>query len=304
MKKTWFTNLLMIALVLLSLGFLDVSAAFGYIYNSHNNYKNNTGSDWPVYDAPYNENLRAINNFIKNNIDSDNSYSNHKKISTTSKQNSVSVSDADKELNNNMTNDEKNYDQHKIENMNKIYQTAINEMIINSNKTENNKLESQIKRLEDNIEEDRHDYYVLFTFATIISIASITLISILLLLRYKEIHKRDDSQSYLKPDIGELENLVTQSNSLKHDFKNIQHESDLTIFTKLDLLKDDFYNELNKVDWNKNQNKLLVEKYQLLVSHYVNEMTSELNKIHDKFNQLVTENINQTIDKIKIIQQS
>ena len=72
----------------------------------------------------------------------------------------------------------------------------------------------------------------------------------------------------------------------------------------MDLLKDDFYNELNKVDCNKNQNKMLVEKYQLLVSHYVKEMTNELNKIHDKFNQLVTENINQTIDKIKIIQQS
>ena len=84
----------------------------------------------------------------------------------------------------------------------------------------------------------------------------------------------------------------------------IQHESDLTIFTKLDLLKDDFYNELNKVDWNQNQNKLLMEKYQLLVSHYAKEMTAELNKIHDKFNQLVTANINQTIDKIKIIQQS
>ena len=33
-------------------------------------------------------------------------------------------------------------------------------------------------------------------------------------------------------------------------------------------------------------------------------MTSELNQIHETFNQLVTENINQTIDKIKIIQQS
>ena len=148
MKKTWFTNLLMITLVTLSLGFLDVSAAFGYIYNNHNNYSSNTGG-WPVYDAYVNENLRAINDFTKKNIDSDNSYSNHKKIS--SKQNSVS--DADKELNNNMNNDEKNYDEHKIENINKIYQTAINEMIINSNKTENNKLESQIKRLKDKFEE-------------------------------------------------------------------------------------------------------------------------------------------------------
>ena len=298
MKKTWFTNLLMITLVTLSLGFLDVSAAFGYIYNNHNNYSSNTGG-WPVYDAYVNENLRAINDFTKKNIDSDNSYSNHKKIS--SKQNSVS--DADKELNNNMNNDEKNYDQHKIENINKIYQTAINEMIINSNKTENNKLESQIKRLEDKFEEATNSYDVFSIFCFIMIIISIVMLALKVNILLKS-NKKDDDQSYLKPDISELENLITQSNSLKHDFKNIQHDSDLTIFTKLDLLKDDFYNELNKVNWKQNQNKLLVEKYQLLVSHYVKEMTAELNTIHDKFNQLVTANINQIIDKIKIIQQS
>lgn len=298
MKKTWFTHLLIIALVPLSLGFLDVSAAFGYIYNNHNNYSSNTGG-WPVHDAYVYEKLRAINDFTEKNIDSDNSYSNHKKIS--SKQNSVS--DADKELNNNMNNDEKNYDEHKIENINKIYQTAINEMIINSNKTENNKLESQIKRLEDKFEEATNSYDVFSIFCFIMIIISIVVLALKVNILLKS-NKKDDSQSYLKPDISELENLITQSNSLKHDFKNIQHESDLTIFTKLDLLKDDFYNELNKVNWNQNQNKLLVEKYQLLVSYYIKEMTNELNKINDKFNQLVTENINHTIDKIKIIQQS
>ena len=103
MKKTLFTHLLMIALALLSFGFLDVSAAFGYIHHSHNNYSSNTGG-WPVHDAYVYENLRAINDFIKKNIDNDNSYSNHKKIS--SKQNSVgaTVGDTDKELNNIMTN--------------------------------------------------------------------------------------------------------------------------------------------------------------------------------------------------------
>ena len=301
MKKTWFTNLLMITLVTLSLGFWDVSAAFGYIYNNHNNYSNNTGG-WPVYDAYVNENLRAINDFTKKNIDSDNSYSNHKKIS--SKQNSVSASDADKESNNNMmTNNETNYDQHKIENINKIYQTAINEMIINSNKTDNNKLESQITQFEDRFEEatNRYDAFSIFCFMMIIVSIVVLALKVNILLKS---NKKDDSQSCLKPDINEIENLITQSNSLKHDFRNIQHESALTIFTKLDLLKDDFYNELNKVDWNQNQNKLLVEKYQLLVSYYVKEMTAELNNIHDKFNQLVTANINKTIDKIKIIQQS
>lgn len=202
-----------------------------------------------------------------------------------------------------MNNDEKNYDEHKIENINKIYQTAINEMIINSNKTENNKLESQIKRLEDKFEEATNSYDVFSIFCFIMIIISIVVLALKVNILLKS-NKKDDSQSYLKPDISELENLITQSNSLKHDFKNIQHDSDLTIFTKLDLLKDDFYNELNKLNWKQNQNKLLVEKYQLLVSHYVKEMTAELNNIHDKFNQLVTANINKTIDKIKIIQQS
>lgn len=302
MKKTWLTNLLMIALASFSLGFLDVSAAFGYIYNSHNNYKSNTGG-WPVHDAYVYEKLQQNLDDFEKNIDSYNRYLNHKKISTTSKQNSVSVSNTNKELNNNMNNDEKNYDEHKIENINKIYQTAINEMIINSNKTENNKLESQIKRLEDKFEEATNSYDVFSIFCFIMIIISIVVLALKVNILLKS-NKKDDDQSYLKPDIGELENLIIQSNSLKHDFKNIQHDSDLTIFTKLDLLKDDFYNELNKVNWKQNQNKLLVEKYQLLVSHYIKEMTTELNKIHDKFNQLVTENINQTIDKIKIIQQS
>ena len=57
MKKTWFTHLLIIALVPLSLGFLDVSTAFGYIHYSHNNYISNT-SEWSVHDAYVYEKLQ------------------------------------------------------------------------------------------------------------------------------------------------------------------------------------------------------------------------------------------------------
>ena len=293
MKTKWFTNLLMIALLQLSLGFFDVSLAFGYIYNSHNNYISNTGG-WPVHDASYNENLRAINDSIQNHI---NIYSNHKKIS--SKQNDF-ASDANKELNNNIANG----DYHKIENIDKVYQIAVNDMIANSNEIiGNNKLELQTKRLEGKFEEATNSYDAFSIFCFIMIIISIVVLALKVNILLKS-NKKDDGNSCLKPDINEIENLITQSNSLKYDFKNIQYESDLTIFTKLDLLKDDFYNELNKVDWKQNQNKLLVEKYQLLVSHYIKEITAELNNIHDKFNQLVTANINKTIDKIKIIQQS
>lgn len=293
MKAKWFTNLLIITLMLLSLGFLDVGVVFGYIHNGHNNYIDNTGG-WPVHDTYYNENLREINDLYKNDIDI---HSNHKKKSSNKND---FASDANKELNNHIEND----DAHKRENISKIYQIVVSDIIANSNEIiENNKLELQTKRLEGKFEEATNSYDAFSIFCFIMIIISIVVLALKVNILLQS-NKKDNSQSCIKPDINEVENLIKQSNSLKDDFKNIQHESDLTLFTKLDLLKDGFYNELSKVDWNKNQNKLLVEKYQLLVSHYVKEMTSELNQIHEKFNQLVTENINQTIDKIKIIQQS
>lgn len=76
------------------------------------------------------------------------------------------------------------------------------------------------------------------------------------------------------------------------------------MFVKFDFLKTDFYEELSKIDWNKNQNKLLVEKYQLLVNHYADEMNNELKKIEDEFAKAVTENVNQIVEKIDIIKNS
>lgn len=113
-------------------------------------------------------------------------------------------------------------------------------------------------------------------------------------------------QTGLKPDIKEIATLVEKATLLKNDFKNIhdQVEMNPTMFVKFDFLKTDFYEELSKIDWNKNQNKLLVEKYQLLVNHYADEMNNELKKIEDEFTKAVTENVNQVIEKIEIIKNS
>lgn len=117
---------------------------------------------------------------------------------------------------------------------------------------------------------------------------------------------KDIIQTGLKPDIKEIATLVEKATLLKNDFKNIhdQVEMNPTMFVKFDFLKTDFYEELSKIDWNKNQNKLLVEKYQLLVNHYAYEMNNELKKIEDEFTKAVTENVNQVIEKIEIIKNS
>ena len=113
-------------------------------------------------------------------------------------------------------------------------------------------------------------------------------------------------QAGLKPDIKEIATLVEKATLLKNDFKNIHDQVAInpTMFVKFDLLKTDFYEELSKVDWHKNQNKLLVEKYQLLVDLYADEMNNELKKIEDEFAKAVTENVNQVVEKIEIIKNS
>ena len=113
-------------------------------------------------------------------------------------------------------------------------------------------------------------------------------------------------QAGLKPDIKEIATLVEKATLLKNDFKNIHDQVAInpTMFVKFDLLKTDFYEELSKVDWHKNQNKLLVEKYQLLVDHYAEEMNNELKKIEDEFAKAATENVNQILEKIEIIKNS
>ena len=113
-------------------------------------------------------------------------------------------------------------------------------------------------------------------------------------------------QAGLKPNIKEIATLVEKATLLKNDFKNIHDQVAInpTMFVKFDLLKTDFYEELSKVDWHKNQNKLLVEKYQLLVDHYAEEMNNELKKIEDEFAKAATENVNQILEKIEIIKNS
>lgn len=117
---------------------------------------------------------------------------------------------------------------------------------------------------------------------------------------------KDIIQAGLKPDIKEIATLVEKATLLKNDFKNIHDQVAInpTMFVKFDLLKTDFYEELSKVDWHKNQNKLLVEKYQLLVDHYAEEMNNELKKIEDEFAKAATENVNQILEKIEIIKNS
>ena len=279
MKKQCTNNLVIMVL----LGLFSSTLTYGKVHHINDTNKNHINNslhhvnDWPTYDSPV--------------------------YNTDSKKEHQDNTIIDKKLNIDKTNNDEKIKNKLLDFQMRLFEEELSEKTLQISELEKtlNEGHLQIKQLEDEIEEKRYNYYILFTISSIISIM---VISFLLAREKIKMNNKDNCISSVQPDIDAIENLIQQSNSLKYDFKNIQHESDLTLFTKFDLLKDDFYNELNKVDWNQNQNKLLVEKYQLLVSYYVKEMTSELNKINDKFNQLTTEKINQIIDKIKIIQQS
>ena len=270
MNKGWLNNFI----IMITLGLSSFTLSYGDI-----EYINESRSGWPIY-------AQSVYNTDSKKAHQDNNIIN-KKLNTDKINNDEKLQDILSDLQINLLEDNLSERELQI--------TNLETRLVDSR--------LQIKQLKDEIEEKRQAYYILFGFLSIISIAFILLICYLLLRRQFKIYNKDDCV-FGKPDISVIENLLKESNSLKKDFTNIQQKSNLTIFAKLDLLKDDFYNELNKVDWKKNKNRLLVEKYQLIVNYYAEEMHSELKKIHDEFEKIVTENVDQIIDKIETIKKA
>ena len=274
MKKQFFINLIL----MIALGLSSLTLTYGRVHH-HYVHSENSMSDWPVYDAPASSSQKPNN---KQTI-SDNS-----EAQTNTAPNNENDSTINSIINNKDT-----IDRLTLELQTKQFIKETDDFIKKMNKSE-------------------RDFKIGISILGIIFVISCIIPFILPISNKKHKTIKDDEaeeniiQAGLKPDIKEIEDLVEKIALLKNDFKNIHNQVEInpTMFVKFDLLKTNFYDELSKIDWNKNQNKLLVEKYQLLVNHYADEMNNELKKIEDEFAKVVTENINQVVEKIEIIKNS
>lgn len=278
MKKQWVKNVL----IMISLGLSCFTLTYGRVqYLETNKY---TG-DWPIYTI-YDDPVPDTNSEKVNKKDNQNTIT-------------INVKNTDE-----LTQDENN--------TNNINTTSDEVSKLTTNPIINDK--NTIARLTKEIDERERERNEEIAMLILILICSVIfVIPFISPFVNKECKtkknntvNKDIIQTGLKPDIKEIATLVEKATLLKNDFKNIhdQVEMNPTMFVKFDFLKTDFYEELSKIDWNKNQNKLLVEKYQLLVNHYAYEMNNELKKIEDEFTKAVTENVNQVIEKIEIIKNS
>lgn len=274
MKKQWVKNIL----IMISLGLSCFTLTYGRVqYLETNKYM----GDWPVYTI----------------YDDPVSDTNSEKINKKDNQNPITINVKNTDE---LTQDENN--------TNNINTTSDEVSKLTTNPIINDK--NTIARLTKEMDERNEEIAMLILILICSVIFVIPFISPFVNKECKT--KKNNTvnkniiQDGLKPDIKEIATLVEKATLLKNDFKNIHDQVEInpTMFVKFDFLKTDFYEELSKIDWNKNQNKLLVEKYQLLVDHYAEEMNNELKKTEDEFAKAATENVNQILEKIEIIKNS
>lgn len=108
----------------------------------------------------------------------------------------------------------------------------------------------------------------------------------------------------LSPNMSEVDKLTKQIESIKNDFKIINHEVDNSIFNQFNLLKKNLYLEYEKISWKENTNKEISEKYQTVIDSYVEAMDNEYLKIKEKFNNVMKKDVEDRIKNIQIIQDS
>jgi lipoprotein len=282
MKKQWVKNVL----IMISLGLSCFTLTYGRVqYLETNKY---TG-DWPIYTI-YDDPVPDTNSEKVNKKDNQNT------ITINVKNTDELTQDENNTNNINTTSDE-------------VSELTTNPIINDKNTIENlafaEDFIKEINKIERNAEIAMLILILIYSVIFVIPFISPFVNKECKTKKNNTVNK-NIIQSGLKPDIKEIATLVEKATLLKNDFKNIHDQVEInpTMFVKFDFLKTDFYEELSKIDWNKNQNKLLVEKYQLLVDHYAEEMNNELKKIEDEFAKAATENVNQILEKIEIIKNS
>lgn len=274
MKKQWINNFI----IMIALGLSSLSVTYGWVHH-HYIHSENSMSDWPVYDASVSASKKPNN---KQTI-SDNS---------STKTNATSNNENDSTINS-IINDKNTIDRLALE-------------------LQTQQIIKETDEFINEMHERERNFKIIISILGIIFVIGCIIPFILPRSNQKHESIQDDEteeniiQAGLKPDTKEIEELVKKIELLKNDFKNINHQVEInpTMFAKFDLLKNVFYDELNKIDWNKNQNKDLVDEYQLLINHFFTEMNNEFEKINDNFKKIVKTYVEESMERTKIIKES
>lgn len=125
------------------------------------------------------------------------------------------------------------------------------------------------------------------------------IICVLLILGFKENTNNNPVKQFFSPNISEVDKLTKQIESIKNDFKIINHEVDNSIFNQFNLLKKNLYLEYEKINWKENTNKEISEKYQTVIDSYVEAMNNEYLKIKQQFTDILNNEIKSKIDNVE-----
>ena len=116
---------------------------------------------------------------------------------------------------------------------------------------------------------------------------------------HKENTNNNPVKQIFSPNISEVDKLTKQIESIKNDFKIINHEVDNSIFNQFNLLKKNLYLEYEKINWKENTNKEISEKYQTVIDSYVEAMNNEYLKIKQQFTDILNNEIKSKIDNVE-----
>lgn len=116
---------------------------------------------------------------------------------------------------------------------------------------------------------------------------------------HKENTNNNPVKQIFSPNISEVDKLTKQIESIKNDFKIINHEVDNLIFNQFNLLKKNLYLEYEKINWKENTNKEISEKYQTVIDSYVEAMNNEYLKIKQQFTDILNNEIKSKIDNVE-----
>ena len=116
---------------------------------------------------------------------------------------------------------------------------------------------------------------------------------------HKENTNNNPVKQFFSPNISEFDKLTKQIESIKNDFKIINHEVDNSIFNQFNLLKKNLYLEYEKINWKENTNKEISEKYQTVIDSYVEAMNNEYLKIKQQFTDILNNEIKSKIDNVE-----
>lgn len=122
--------------------------------------------------------------------------------------------------------------------------------------------------------------------------------------KIQENQKINNQQSKLKiymPNLSRIDDLVKQFESLQNGLKLVHYELDKNQTIQFNLLKEQAYNEFNKIDWMKNHNKDVADSYQIIMDDYENAMMAEYERLKEHLNYILKNSIEENSKTISLI---